>query len=637
MLSPETIQSIRNQVRIADVIGEFVALKKRGDSLIGLCPFHAEADPTLVVQPEKKLFFCTGCRKGGDAVRFLMEREHCSEEEALIWLAKRYGVALPEEAQGDEMYRLSDFAQHWFEDYMWHDEMGKAVGLSYFHGRGLSDDIIRRFGLGYCPEEWNAFGDAALKAGYSEQALVATGLCVKRDNGTLYDRFRGRVTFPIYSVSGRVLGFSCRILRSDKEIAKYVNSPESAIYDKGAILYGLFQARQAIQNQDKCYLVEGNVDVVAMHQSGVTNTVASCGTALTAHQVRLIRQYTQRVTVVYDGDHAGVKATLRAAELLFQQGMKVRMVLFPDNDDPDSYARKHGDEALRNYLENNEEDYIDYRCRIVGQELDRDPIRKAEVMKEMLRAVALVSDRIERDAYIVKMASRFRNNERTMQQEMAKILTDNAKKDFDTPPPDLFMPEEIEGDPQVSNAPRFQPSADEAQERKLISLLLNSGRELIEVPHEEGEPEMDYVAALIVSDITASELSFDNPLYHVIFEEYHEAIQHGEIPTPEHFINYPHTELRTTAISLMINPYHVSEKWAEKHVPVQDPSHHLKEDLVYSLLTFKLRKLDHQIEELDRQLRQCQEDEAMLMLVSQKNHLLKYRQQIANELNCVYN
>lgn len=665
MISAEKIQSIRNKVRIADVVGEFVALKPRGDNLVACCPFHSEKDPTFVVQPEKNIFYCFGCHRGGDAVSFLMEREHCSEEEALRWLAKRYDVAVPEDAKGDALYRVSEFAQRFFEEVIHEDEMGRAVGLSYLHGRGLTDDIIHSFGLGYCPDEWTMLTDKALKEGFEEAVLVQTGLTVRRDDGRLYDRFKGRVTFPIYSVSGRVIGFSCRILRNDKEIAKYVNSPESPIYDKGGILYGLYQAKQAIKEQDKCFLVEGNVDVVSMHQCGVVNTVASCGTALTDKQVRLIKQFTQYVTVVYDGDKAGVKATMRAAELLFKEGMKVRMVLFPDDDDPDSYARKYGKEQLHAYLKENEVDYVDYSALILDKELRNDPIRKAEALKALVKTIACVGDRIERDDYLRKCAQQFRANEQSLRAELAKVLADNAQKEqmapMDDPtmmpPPDEYFDEQeaIAPPPQRPILPASLP--DEAQERQLIALLLNEGSKTILLPAEadgndteatenqnnqrgeEPRPteEPYYVATVIVGDLSDSELEFDNPIYEVIYQEYKSFIERGELPSPDYFIHYPEEQLRNTAIALMVNTLHVSPKWTEKHVSVHDPAMHLKEDVIYSLLTFKLRKLDRQVEQMDREIRLEKEVDDMLILVEKKRRLLVMRKNIADQLNCVYN
>lgn len=653
MLNAETIQVIKSKVRIVDVISDYISLKRRGDTFIAHCPFHNEKEPTFTVQPEKNIFYCFGCQRGGDAVEFLMHIEHCSQEDALLRLAQRYEIAVEGDPQGDELYRVSEFAQRWFVDVLNNDEMGRAIGLSYYHSRGLTEEIIRNFGLGYCPESRTAFTDSARKAGFSEEVLVQSGLTVRRDDGQLYDRFKGRVTFPIYNVAGRVLAFSCRTLRNDKEVAKYVNSPETPIYVKGNVLYGLYQAKDAIREQNKCYLVEGNVDVVSMHQSGVTNTIASCGTAFTASQARLIKQHTDNVTIVYDGDGAGIKATKKAAEILFMEGMKIKMVLFPDNNDPDSYAAKYGAEKLREYLSQNEKDYIQYCFLVMEDNVIKDPIRKAQAEKDMVKALALVQDRNERDHYITMLASRFHSQERSLRAEIAKVMADIAKKEFEAqapapaaplaPPDDLFLPDEYK-DP----VPAPQPSQpmplhlpDEAQESKIISLLLNHGRNIIKVPtkNENGEDEIteEYVAVVIVSDILASECSFDNPIYKVIFDEFLSAINNGELPPPDYFINYPEPELRNKALSLMVNTMHVSDKWAEKHIAVQKPDDNISEDVQYALLTFKMHKLDHKIEEIDRKIRTCKDPEELLMHVAEKNLLVKSRKEIANEINCVYN
>ena len=342
MIDQETIQRIMETAKIEEVIGEFVSLKKRGSNHIGCCPFHNEKTPSFYVSPSKGIFKCFGCGEAGDVVAFLKKHEHFTYPEALRWLAEKYHIEIHEEeqtaeqkerqAERDGLFHVSEFAQKYFADILYNDEMGRAVGLSYFHSRGLSDEIIKRFGLGYSPESWTALTDHARKSGYSDAVLEKTGLTIFKDDGNhrkAYDRFRGRVMFPIYSISGRVLGFSGRVLSSEKQAAKYVNSPDSDIYNKSHTLYGLYQARTAISKADKCYLVEGNVDVISMHQSGVENTVASCGTSLTTEQIRLIKRFTKNVTVLYDGDSAGIKAALRAVDLLFAEGMKVRIVLFP--------------------------------------------------------------------------------------------------------------------------------------------------------------------------------------------------------------------------------------------------------------------------------------------------------------------
>ena len=393
MIDQETIQRITDAARIEEVIGDFVSLKKRGANHIGCCPFHNEKTPSFYVSPSKGIYKCFGCGEAGDVVKFLMKHEHYTYPEALRWLADKYHIEIKEEEQTDEekqrqterdgLFHVSDFAQKYFADLLYNDERGRAVGLSYFHGRGLSDEVIKRFGLGYCLDEWSNFTDHALKNGYSLQVLEKTGLTiVKEDTGKQYDRVRGRVMFPIYSISGRVLGFSGRVLTTEKQAAKYVNSPDSDIYNKSRILYGLYQARAAIAKADKCYLVEGNVDVISMHQSGVENTVASCGTSLTTEQIRLLKRYTPNVTVLYDGDKAGIKAALRAIDLLFAEGMHVRLVLFPDGEDPDSYAQKYGSTQLQEFLATHEDNFIMYKTRVLLDDVKDDPIRKAELVSE---------------------------------------------------------------------------------------------------------------------------------------------------------------------------------------------------------------------------------------------------------------
>ena len=440
MIDQETIQRIKDVAKIEEVIGEFVSLHKRGANYIGCCPFHTEKTPSFNVNPARGIFKCFGCGEAGDAVSFLMKHEHYTYPEALRYLARKYNITIEEEpltpeaqqlqSERDALFHVSDFAQKYFADQLFNDEMGKAVGLSYFHGRGMSDEVIQSFGLGYCPDGWTNFYDYAHKNGYSDAVLEKTGLTIFHENGRKSDRFHGRVAFPIYSISGRVLGFSCRTLSKEKNVAKYVNSPESEIYIKGNILYGLFQAKTSISKLDKCYLVEGNVDVVSMHQSGVTNTVASCGTALTINQIRLIRRYTPNVTVLYDGDAAGIHATIKAVNLLFSEGMHVRVVLFPDGDDPDSYAQKYGSTQLQQYLHDHEENFLLYRARQASDIIRRDPIQKAELLKEIAATIALVPDLVERSEYITQCASLFQTAEASFSNSVQQALVSRAQKEF---------------------------------------------------------------------------------------------------------------------------------------------------------------------------------------------------------------
>ena len=669
--------------RIEEVIGEFVSLKKRGGNHIGCCPFHNEKTPSFYVSPGKGIYKCFGCGKAGNAVGFLMDYEHYTYPEALRYLANKYNIEIEEERMTDEqrerqserdgLFHVSEFAQKYFADLLHHDETGVAVGLSYFHQRGLSDDIINTFGLGYCLDEWSNFTDHARKNGYSDSVLEKTGLTVFRDEGGAYDRFRGRVMFPVYSISGRVIGFCGRVLTSGKQTAKYINSPDSDIYDKGHTLYGIYQARNAISRADKCYLVEGNVDVVSMHQSGVCNTVASCGTSLTSDQIRLIKRYTRNVTVLYDGDAAGIKATLRAVDLLFAEEMHVRMVLFPDQEDPDSYAQKYGSTQLQTYLKEHEEGFVAYKKRTLnlGDNEILDPIRKTEVLTDMVRSIALVQNPIEQQEYIRETASMLRMREDVLMQTLAKAIADMKRQAWKeeqreqaraqaaqsnptdgqpggaAPPPLEPTDDELDAlypTPEAATAPAqvlpdLRPA--ETQERKIVTLLINYGN--AEVPQEgvdeKGNPTTFTctVAQAIVAEIAGDELTFDNPVYQQIFDLYHQAIDnHQALPDANLFVTSDDTLLRNTALELMINKYNISKLWLErKSISIPTPEHNLRTDMEESILTFKQKKLDRQLENNSYQIRECKNDDDMLILIAERENMLSLRKAICERLHRV--
>ncbi len=654
--------------RIEEVIGEFVQLKKRGANHIGCCPFHNEKTPSFTVSPSKGFYKCFGCGKSGNVVGFLMEHERYTYPEALRWLANKYHIEIEEEKlteeqieknnERDALFHLSEFAQKYFASLLYDDEMGRAVGLSYFHNRGLSDNVIKAFGLGYCLDEWDNFTKHAKKNGYSDNILQKTGLSIFKEDGKCYDRFRGRVMFPIYSVSGRVLGFSGRILTSEKQHAKYVNSPDSEIYNKSHILYGLYQAKNAITRQDKCYLVEGNIDVISMYQSGVENTVASCGTSLTVEQVRLIRRYTKNVTVLYDGDNAGIKAAFRAVNMLFEEGMHVRVVLFPEGDDPDSYAQKNGSTRLQEYLKENETNFILFKTKILLDEVKGDPIRKAEVLKDIVHTISLVPDLIERTEYVALCASQFRMPEQTLQNELAKELNRRLRSSTGhTPDPqdkDISDVQEIQqtngfapssgNEPLVTDPSRQveQPPSSlcEHVERKIISLLLNHGNERITVDEKDDEGndiKTEYtVAQVIAGDLLNDELTFENPLCQTIFNEYVERLTNNEtVIDSQIFVSHSDTRVRDMAINMMMEDYHISDNWAKKQINVPTPADRLHADLEESLLNFKLKKLDRKIDNLDRQFEYTTNDEDKMMLMAKKISFLKLKQKICSSLNRV--
>lgn len=657
MIDQETIQRIMDAARIEEVIGDFVSLKKRGANHIGCCPFHNEKTPSFYVSPSKGIFKCFGCGEAGDVVAFLKKHEHFTYPEALRWLAQKYNIEIREEEQTEEqkerqnerdaLFHVSEFAQKYFADLLYNDEMGRAVGLSYFHGRGLSDEVIKNFGLGYCLDEWSAFTDHARKNGYSDAVLEKTGLTIfKEESKKAYDRFRGRVMFPIYSISGRVLGFSGRVLSSEKQAAKYVNSPDSDIYNKSRILYGLYQARSAISKANKCYLVEGNIDVISMHQSGVENTVASCGTSLTTEQIRLIKRYTPNVTVLYDGDSAGIKAALRAVNLLFAEGMHVRCVLFPDGEDPDSYAQKYGSSALQDYLASHEDNFVMFKTRVLLDSVKNDPIRKAELVKETVNTIALVPDLLERTEYVSQCAHLLDVPEEALASELAKAINLLRQKGYEeerkqevpsATPDESQQSQEI----TVPSAPVPITPPAHPSERHLIQLLLNDGDKTLSqsVTADDGTvQEYTYtVAQCIVADLQNDGLSFSDPLCQRIFDYFADAVNRGEVPDASYFVSVDDEALRSFAISLMLDTWRISDTWRQKQIFVPTLEDNLQLDLTETILCFKEKCIDDRIADNARRLREVKaddEDNLMMLLVEKKN-LIEIRRQLGAALNRV--
>lgn len=659
MIDQETIQRIMETAKIEEVIGEFVSLKKRGSNHIGCCPFHNEKTPSFYVSPSKGIFKCFGCGEAGDVVAFLKKHEHFTYPEALRWLADRYHIDIQEEEMTEEqkerqterdgLFHVSEFAQKYFADYMYNDEMGRAVGLSYFHGRGLSDEIIKRFGLGFSPEGWTTFYDHARKAGYSDAVLEKTGLTIfKEENGKAYDRFRGRVMFPIYSISGRVLGFSGRILTSDKQAAKYVNSPDSDIYNKSRILYGLYQARSAIAKADKCYLVEGNVDVISMHQSGVENTVASCGTSLTTEQIRLIKRYTLNVTVLYDGDSAGIKAALRAVDLLFAEGMKVRVALFPDGEDPDSYAQKYGSTQLQQFLASHEDNFIMYKTRVLLDQVSGDPIRRAELVSETARSIALVTDLMERQEYIRQCSYLLKISEEALSTAVAKAIDQNRQKENGERRTENEERRVESGEQrEESNAavpgnistPNTQLSTPTEAERHLVQLLLNYGNTnvLQNFKGDDGkEQQVEYtVAEIIISDLKNDGLSFTHPLCQRIYEQCALMLDLGRSIDTNHFISNADEQLRAFAAGLMMDTYSVSESWFKlKNIHVPTIEENLRQDLHDTLLTFKQQRIMQILHDKTEELRGA-DTERQELLLNEINYYSGMARTIGSALNQV--
>ena len=665
MIKPETIERIMDAVRIEDVVSEFVTLKRRGANLLGCCPFHNEKTPSFTVSPAKGIFKCFGCGEAGNSVHFLMKHEHFSYPEALRYLANKYNIEIEEEqltpdqiekqTEREALFSVSDFAQKYFADLLYNDEAGRAIGLSYFYERGLSDNIIKRFGLGYCLDDWENFTRHAISNGYSDNVLEKTGLTIFKDDGKRYDRFRGRVMFPVFSVSGKVLGFSGRVLSSEKQAAKYVNSPESEIYNKSKTLYGIYQAKGAISKLDLCYLVEGNIDVITLHQAGIENTVASSGTSLTLEQIKLIHRYTKNITVLYDGDSAGIKAALRAVNMLLEEGMSVRVVLFPDGDDPDSYTRKYGSEAIQQYVTSQATNFIIFKTKILLDEAKGDPIKKAELIKDIVSTIALVPELIERNIYVKECASLLDIPEQTLATELARAISARRKKQFDKQAEEQQQAattiETTAVEPQQGNdiakveelkktllMPELQDDATDVHERKLISLLLNYGDTMIKKTflNDQGEEEVEenYVAAYIVADLMNDNLSFVNPLYHEIYEIYKTKLLEGEIINSNYFFALNREDIGTLVATLLVVNYTVSDNWKDRfRIYVPSWEDNLEKDVNQSLLRFKQQKLDGRIKDIMEQLKQPLSDDDTMLLLYDLNNLKKLRVMVARELN----
>lgn len=504
MISKNTIDTVFEVARVEEVIGEFVQLKRAGSNLKGLSPFADEKSPSFMVSPSKQIWKDFSSGKGGNAISFLMEHEHFSYPEAIRYLAKKYNIEIEETEQSAEekeqasekesMYLVSEFAKEYFHKILLTTEEGKAIGLSYFKERGFTPETIKNFSLGYSPDHWTAFTDEALKSGYSLDFLDKAGLTIVKEDKK-FDRFKGRVMFPIQSMSGRVLGFGGRILGTDKKAAKYLNSPESEIYHKSKILYGIFQAKQAIAKQDNCYLVEGYTDVIQFNQSGVENVVASSGTALSADQIRLISRLTKNITVLFDGDAAGLRASIRGIDLILEEGMNVKVCSFPTGEDPDSFARKTSFEELSLYLEENAKDFIQFKASLLVEDTKNDPVKKAELIRDMVNSISKIPDRIKREVYIKETSRIMDISEDVLANTLAQIL---RKESFDSTKKNIEQTRNLEA---VKREETQLQKIDflEVIEENILKILLNfptkelTFEDYLYVLNAEGEQEQKVI------------------------------------------------------------------------------------------------------------------------------------------------
>jgi len=640
MISRQTIDSIMQATRIEEVVGDFVTLRRRGVNQIGLCPFHNEKTPSFTVSPAKGIYKCFGCGKAGNAVNFIMEHERLTYPESLRYLARKYSIEIEEEEQTPEqvqelnekesLFNLNQFAQQYFTRILQETEEGKAIGLTYFRERGIREDLVKKFQLGLSPGQWDAFSDYALRHGYKKEHLVKSGLSIEKDD-RLYDRFHARVIFPIHSSSGRVTGFGGRILGGEKNLAKYVNSPESEVYNKSKSLYGIYFARNAIVSKDNCYLVEGYTDVISLHQAGIENVAASSGTSLTQDQVRMIQRYTPNITILYDGDPAGIKASFRGIDMVVEQGMNVKIVLFPDGEDPDSYARKHHPAGVVSFIEGNSVNFVLFKTKLLLGEVQNDPIRKAALIREIVGTIALIPDGISRSLHIRECSVLMSVPEQALMNELNKILRARLKKSS----PELDKGLEAVQEEQIPAEPQIEVDSDspEFQEKEIIRLLLLYGHEVIRLrvnPAEEEEIPVA-VADYVVHDIIQDEMDFENRLCKAIFDEYARAIENDEIPGRASFISHPDREIASLAVDLVFTPYELSHNWLKNNILVTTEETRLQLHVMLALHAFKARKLDRMMTETRKKIALATSPEEEKVLLKTFHELKKHSVRINKE------
>jgi DNA primase len=649
MISRSTIDKIYQTAIIEEVIGEFVNLKKSGSSWKGLSPFANEKSPSFFVVPAKGIYKDFSSGKGGNVVDFLMEHEKLNYPEALRWLAAKYNIEIEEDKQTEEqqiekseresLSLVTEWAAKWFQEQLHNSEEGQAIGLSYFQERGFRPDIIKRFQLGYCPDKWDAMSKAAIEAGYNIQYLEKTGLSRDRE-GTPYDFFRGRVMFPIHNISGKVIAFGGRTLKSDKSVAKYFNSPESELYIKSNVLFGLHLAKNAIVKNDVCYLVEGYTDVVSLNQAGVENSVASSGTSLTEGQIRLIKRYTHNITILYDGDSAGIKASFRGIDMILKEGMNVKVLLFPDGDDPDSFARKHSSEEIQAFIASNAKDFITFKTSLLLEDAGNDPVKRAGLIRGIVDSIALIPDAITRAVYIQECSHLLNIQEAVLLSELNKTLIKSAKKDNREEPP-VPLIDEVQHTGVPDSGEQIAEFDLLHQERDFIRLLLSYGEKAIDivVHDEEGKEEKVpiSVAEYLIGSLEQDGMILETDTYKKILLEYIEFIGREEFPEVKNFALHQDQNISSETSQVLSSQHHMSDNWAARHnVHPETEDVQLKKAVKDCIFRFKLRRVMKMSQEVEREMELNLENEEMLdALMKEKMALDKAKTEIAKYFGSV--
>ena len=683
MIDRQTVDKILDAAQIVDVVSDFVTLRKRGVNYIGLCPFHDEKTGSFTVSPAKGIFKCFGCGKGGGPVHFIMEHEQLDYPGALRYLAKKYHIEIvekemtPEEQQSqsdrEAMFALNTWAQSYFTKQMNETDEGRAIGLSYFHSRGFTDETIEKFGLGYCLDKSDVMTMTALNSGYKADFIEKCGLGNRRDNGTWYDRFRGRVMFPVHTLSGKVVAFGGRVLKKDDKTAKYVNSPESEIYHKSNELYGIYFAKQSIVKQDRCFLVEGYTDVISMHQAGITNVVASSGTSLTPGQIRLIHRFTPNITVLYDGDAAGIKASIRGIDLLLEEGMNVKVVLLPDGEDPDSYAQNNNASDFIDFIDKNQVDFIRFKIQLLLDEIGNDPIKKAGLIQDVVHSISLIPDNIVRSVYAKECATQLDIDEKVVLAEIQKILRVRREKELvrksngdytpqsyateekhDTNP--LYRQENVvsDGERQMLN-PQLSTfnSRFDKEEMNILHYVVRYGGEVL---FEVGDGEFQTVSGFVVASLVDLEVDggkiFHNPLHQRMLDCVRDVKAEDNFNAAKHFTNHIDPEISAKAAELLTDKYTLSKMHTKQDEYSGDPANlkavqdhqaklelQKKEILAREVNTviheYKAAIISEREREIDQKIKQAQESgnfDEIMDFMRQKQIIIEHKKALSKEI-----
>ena len=668
MIPRETIDRIFEASKIEDVVGRYVTLKKRGANLLGLCPFHHEKTGSFTVSPSKGIYKCFGCGKAGSAVGFIMEIEQCTYVEALKQLAQTYHITIEEreltqeekQRQDDResMFLVNDFSSKWFQEQLWDSAEGKAVGMAYLRQRGIREDIIKKFQLGYSPERAKLWEEAK-KAGYQDtylvndvDTLIGTGVCLKDENGHLFDRFRGRVIFPFFSVSGKVTGFAGRLIKQSDKAGKYVNSPTSILYEKKHELYGFYQAKQAIKREDCCYLVEGQLDVIQLVQSGIENVVASGGTALTYPQIRLIHRFTENVTILYDGDNAGIKAALRGLDMMLEEGVNVRVVLLPEGEDPDSFARKHDATEVLEYIKQHQTDFIRFKTKLLSVDAGNDPIKRADMITQIVQSIAIIPDIIKRQIYIKDCSTTLGIQEYILTRKVAELRkkhlgerkNENASSRPSSHEQDVQSTIEsgtTETPHQATSSPKEAStlSLKEQNILNLIQLIIRHGEKII----YQDEETTIYVGEYIIKELRKDNITLGDPIHQLILDEYIIHYQEENWVAANYFQHHPKGEVSQFAVDMLADKYQLSRMYGKqvvsenvvKEVELPSETDILPELAQRMLLELKYTIVNERIDAIQAMLKEAEQrnDNGLIhTILEQRPMLLKIRQQLSKAL-----